>query len=141
MFWRITVPLAAPGIMAAALVIFVLAASEFGVPGVLRVRVYTTEIFTAFAALYDPGRAALLALPLLALCLVVAVVAVALLGDRFVTARRGADTPGALRVERSHSLLAMITVVLVTALALPIAVLAREALSSPIDRCRDRWVW
>ena len=79
--------------MAAALVIFVLAASEFGVPGVLRVRVYTTEIFTAFAALYDPGRAALLALPLLALCLAVAVVAVALLGDRFVTARRGADTP------------------------------------------------
>ena len=74
-FWRITVPLVAPGIMAAALVIFVLAVSEFGVPGVLRVRVYTTEIFTAFAALYDPGRAALLALPLLALCLAVAAVA------------------------------------------------------------------
>ena len=117
--------------MAAALVIFVLAASEFGVPGVLRVRVYTTEIFTAFAALYDPGRAALLALPLLALCLVVAVVAVALLGDRFVTARRGADTPGALRVERSHSLSRDDPVVLVTALALPIAVLMREALNSP----------
>ena len=129
-FWRITVPLAGPGIMAAALVIFVLAASEFGVPGVLRVRVYTTEIFTAFAALYDPGRAALLALPLLALCLVVSVVAVTLLGDRFVTARRGADTPGALRVERSHSPLAMIALVLVTALALPIAVLMREALNS-----------
>ena len=78
MFWRITVPLVAPSIVAAALVIFVLAVSEFGVPGVLRVRVYTTEIFTAFAALYDPGRAALLALPLLALCLAVAVVAVAL---------------------------------------------------------------
>lgn len=129
-FWRITVPLVAPGIMAAALVIFVLAASEFGVPGVLRVRVYTTEIFTAFAAFYDPGRAALLALPLLALCLVVAVAAVALLGDRFVSARRGADTPGALRFERSHALLAVIAVVLGTALALPLAVLAREALSS-----------
>jgi len=65
--------------VAAGLVIFVLAASEFGVPGVLRVRVYTTEIFTAFAALYDPGRAARLALPLLALCLAVAGAAVALL--------------------------------------------------------------
>ena len=129
-FWRITVPLVAPGIMAAALVIFVLAVSEFGVPGVLRVRVYTTEIFTAFAALYDPGRAALLALPLLALCLAVAVVAVALLGDRFVNARRGAGTPSALRLKRSHALLAGITVVLVTALGLPIAVLAREALNS-----------
>lgn len=129
-FWRITVPLVAPGIMAAALVTFVLAVSEFGVPGVLRVRVYTTEIFTAFAALYDPGRAALLALPLLALCLAVAVVAVALLGDRFVSARRGADTPGALRFERSHACLAAVTLVLVTALALPIVVLAREALTS-----------
>ena len=77
-FWRITVPLAAPSIVAAGLVTFVLAVSEFGVPGVLRVRVYTTEIFTAFAALYDPGRATLLALPLLALCLGVAVVAVSL---------------------------------------------------------------
>jgi iron(III) transport system permease protein len=129
-FWRITVGLVAPSIMAAALVIFVLAVSEFGVPGVLRVRVYTTEIFTAFAALYDPGRAARLALPLLALCLAVAVAAVALLGDRFVSARRGAGTPSALRFERSHALLAGIAVVLVTTLGLPIAVLAREALNS-----------
>jgi iron(III) transport system permease protein len=129
-FWRITVPLVAPGVVAAALMIFVLAVSEFGVPGVLRVRVYTTEIFTAFAALYDPGRAALLALPLLALCLAVAAVAVALLGDRFVNARRGADAPGALRLERSHLPLTAITLVLVTALVLPIALLGREALSS-----------
>ncbi len=129
-FWRITVALVTPGIMAAALVIFVLAVSEFGVPGVLRVRVYTTEIFTAFAALYDPGRAALLALPLLAVCLAVAAGAVALLGDRFVSARRGADTPAALRFERLPALLAAIASVLVMALALPIAALAREALSS-----------
>jgi iron(III) transport system permease protein len=129
-FLRITVPLVAPSIMAAALVIFVLAVSEFGVPGVLRVRVYTTEIFTAFAALYDPGQAARLALPLLALCLAVAVAAVALLGDRLVSARRGAGTPSALRFARSRAFLAGITVVLVTALGLPIAVLVREALSS-----------
>jgi ABC-type Fe3+ transport system permease subunit len=55
--WRITLPLAAPSILAAALMIFVLAVSEFGVPGLLRVRVYTTEVFTAFAALYDFTRA------------------------------------------------------------------------------------
>ena len=89
-FWRIAVPLAAPNIVAAGLVIFVLAASEFGVPGVLRVRVYTTEIFTAFAALYDPRRAAVLALPLIALCSAVTVVAVTAFGDRFVGGRRGA---------------------------------------------------
>ena len=50
---RITLPLVAPSVIAAALIIFVLAVSEFGVPGLLRVRVYTTEVFTAFAAFYD----------------------------------------------------------------------------------------
>jgi iron(III) transport system permease protein len=79
---RITLPLAAPSVLAAALVIFVLSVSEFGVPGLLRVRVYTTEVFTAFAALYDFSRAVLLAVPLLVLCLLVAIVAVVLAGDR-----------------------------------------------------------
>jgi iron(III) transport system permease protein len=129
-FRRVTMPLAAPSIAATGLMIFVLAVSEFGVPGVLRVRVYTTEIFTAFAALYDPGRAALLAVPLLTLCLAVAVVAVALLGEHVVSARRGAETPGALRVDRSGPLLVMVIAILGIALALPIAVLVREALVS-----------
>jgi iron(III) transport system permease protein len=40
---RITLPLIAPAVCAAALVVFVLAISEFGVPGLLRVRVYTTD--------------------------------------------------------------------------------------------------
>ncbi len=85
---RITMPLAAPGILGAALVVFVLSVSEFGVPGLLRVRVYTTEVFTAFAALYNFTRARVLALPLLVLCSIVAVVAVASIGDRLVGARR-----------------------------------------------------
>ena len=62
---RITWPLVAPSVVSAALVIFVLAISEFSVPGLLRVRVFTTEVFTAFAALYDFGRATTLAIPLL----------------------------------------------------------------------------
>jgi iron(III) transport system permease protein len=62
---RITGPLVLPNVIATALVIFVLAMSEFSVPGLLRVRVFTTEIFTAFAGLYDFGRATLLSLPLL----------------------------------------------------------------------------
>jgi len=72
---QITLPLVAPGTLAAALVIFVLAVSEFGVPGLLRVRVFTTEIFTAFAALYDFARATVLALPLLMVCVLMATAA------------------------------------------------------------------
>ena len=63
----ITLPLVAPAIGGAALIVFVLAIAEFGVPALLRVRVYTTEVFTAFAALFDFARATALTLPLLML--------------------------------------------------------------------------
>jgi iron(III) transport system permease protein len=125
---RITLPLVAPGVLAAALVIFVLSVSEFGVPGLLRVRVYTTEVFTAFAALYDFSRAVLLAIPLLALCLIVTSVAVTLAGDRLVTTRRGSGARPALLPEWRSSAEAGAIVVVVIALGIPLIVLLREAL-------------
>jgi len=125
---RITLPLAAPSILAAALVIFVLAVSEFGVPALLRVRVYTSEVFTAFAALYDFGRAALLALPLLLLSLVVAASAGALVGDRLLVTRRGAGgRPPLLGAWRRPAAAAVMLVVAI-ALVIPLLVLGREAL-------------
>jgi len=89
----ITLPLVAPAVAAAALVVFVLAASEFGVPALLRVRVFTAEIFTAFAALYDFRRATALALPLLALALLAAFATLRLLGDRLLVTRRSGAGP------------------------------------------------
>jgi iron(III) transport system permease protein len=123
----ITLPLAAPGIFAAALVVFVLAVSEFGVPGLLRVRVYTTEVFTAFAALYDFTRAILLAVPLLLLCLVVAAVAAALLGERLIATRRSTGTRPALFDTWRRPAQAGTFVVLTLGLGLPLSMLIREA--------------
>jgi iron(III) transport system permease protein len=127
---RITFPLAAPGVFAAALMIFVLSVAEFGVPGLLQVRVYTTEVFTAFAALYDFTRAILLTVPLLLLCVIVATVAAALLGDRLVTTRRSTGVPPALFDEWRRSATMIAIAVLVIALAVPLAVLAGEALGA-----------
>jgi iron(III) transport system permease protein len=127
---RITLPLAAPGVLAAALIIFVLSVSEFAVPGLLRVRVYTTEIFTAFAALYDFGRAMLLAVPLLALCLIVAVVAVALAGERLVAARRGSGTHPPLLEGCRRPAEAAAMAVAAMALGVPLVVLVREVLGA-----------
>jgi iron(III) transport system permease protein len=125
--WRITLPLAAPGIFAAALVIFVLAVSEFGVPGLLRVRVYTTEVFTAFAALYDFTRAILLAVPLLLLCVAVSALAGVLLGDRLTVTRRSLGThPSLFDPWRRYAQIAA-AVVVTSALGLPLAILTREA--------------
>jgi iron(III) transport system permease protein len=127
---RITLPLAAPSVTAAALMIFVLAISEFGVPGLLQVRVYTTEVFTAFAALYDFGRAILLTVPLLLLCMIVAAVAAALLGERLVTTRRSGGTGPAQFDEWRRSASIAAIAVLAVALVLPLAILIREALDA-----------
>ena len=127
---RITFPLAAPSVLAAGLVIFVLSVSEFGVPGLLRVRVYTTEVFTAFAALYDFSRAMLLAVPLLVLCLIVAIVAVALAGERLVSTRRSSGTRPPLLVGWRRSAEAAAVGTVAIALGIPLAVLVREALGA-----------
>lgn len=127
---RITFPLTAPSVLAAGLVIFVLSVSEFGVPGLLRVRVYTTEVFTAFAALYDFSRAMLLAVPLLVLCLIVAIVAVALAGERLVSTRRSSGTRPPLLVGWRRSAEAAAVGTVAIALGIPLAVLVREALGA-----------
>jgi iron(III) transport system permease protein len=127
---RITFPLAAPAIVAAALIIFVLSVSEFGVPGLLHVRVYTTEVFTAFAVLYDFTRALVLALPLVLLCLIVAVVAVALVGERLVSGRRlSGASPVRLDAWRRPAETAVIGAVAIAS-GIPLLVLAGEALGA-----------
>jgi len=125
---RITLPLVFPSILAAALVVFVLAISDFGVPALLRVPVFTTEIFTAFAALYDSARATALAVPLLLLTLSVALVSVRLAGDRFVVTRRGLAGGELQSFERWRpAFVGALAAVVLCALALPVVALAREA--------------
>lgn len=125
---HITLPLVAPSTLAAALVISVLAVSEFGVPGVLRVRVFTTEIFTAFAALYDFGRATVLALPLLIVCVLIAAVAGTLIGERMITTRRRLGLGSALPLDawRAPALI-LAAGAIGAAVVLPWTVLARDA--------------
>ena len=124
---RITLPLIAPSIAAAALIIFVFALSEFGVPGLLRVRVFTTEVFTAFAALYDFGAATALATPMLVLALFAGIAAKLIIGERLLATRRGVHTGLPLTLGRWRALIvAGLTLVLATLVAFPLLVLALE---------------
>lgn len=126
--WRITWPLVAPGVISAALVIFVLSISEFSVPGLLRVRVFTTEIFTAFAALYDFGRATVLGAPLLAVSIAVAAAAAFHVRDRvFVTSRGLYGSPIVPSEAWTVTAAAFTGAAIVLALVLPLAAIAREA--------------
>ncbi|HEX9545613.1 MAG TPA: ABC transporter permease subunit, partial [Pyrinomonadaceae bacterium] len=126
--WSITLPLIAPSIAGAALLTFVLALSEFSVPSVLRVRVFTTEVFTAFAALYDFGAATARATPMLALALIAGIVFNLVVGDRWLTSQRSTRTGLPLPLGRWRALaIAASALVLTFAVVLPLVVLALEA--------------
>ncbi|MBI1747882.1 MAG: iron ABC transporter permease [Acidobacteria bacterium] len=90
---RITLPLVASSLAAGGLLVFVLALAEFGVPSLLGVRVYTTEVFTQFAALYNFGAATATAAPLLLVVVVAAGLARILLGGRVLTSSLMAEQP------------------------------------------------
>jgi iron(III) transport system permease protein len=125
--WQITLRLIAPTIAATALIIFVLALSEFGVPALLRVRVFTTEVFTAFAALYDFGAGVALATPLLAVALVVSIAVRLITGERLLVTRRTMHPalvlrPGAVRI---FLLIGIVTAIFISTV-LPVAALLAE---------------
>jgi iron(III) transport system permease protein len=124
---RITLPLMAPSIGAAALIIFVLTLSEFGVPGLLRVPVFTTEVFTAFSALYDFGAATALAAPLLILALMAGIAVKLVIGDQILTTRRSAHTGLPILLGRWRvPVIISFAVVFILSVLLPLTVLSLE---------------
>src|SRR3984893_2308824 len=62
---RITLPLIAPAILFAAVLVFLLTLGEVGVPTFLRYPVYPVEVLTQFAAFYDFSAATAAAIPML----------------------------------------------------------------------------
>jgi len=68
---HITLPLIAPAILFAAVLVFLLTLGEVGVPTYLRYRVYPVETLTQFAAFYDFSAATAAAIPLLVVTLAV----------------------------------------------------------------------
>jgi len=68
---HLTLPLVRPGILTAALLVFLLTLGEFGVPAFLRYDVFAVESFTQFSAFYNPGAATAAAFPLMLITLLV----------------------------------------------------------------------
>ncbi|MBU1087470.1 MAG: iron ABC transporter permease [Candidatus Omnitrophica bacterium] len=66
---KITLPLASAYIASGAILVFVFSLSNYAVPDMLRVNTYPVEIFVQFSAFYDTAKAVILALPLVAVCL------------------------------------------------------------------------
>ena len=79
---EITLPLVLPGVLLSALLVFVLAFGEYGVPAYLRFAVFSVESFTRFSAFYDFRAATAAALPLAGVALVLLLVEHAFLRER-----------------------------------------------------------
>jgi iron(III) transport system permease protein len=125
-FARVTFPLLWPSIASSALLTFVLALSDYSVPNLLQQRVYTTEVFTAFAAFYDVSRATALALPLIGVAFLVGYV-MTRSGTRVLDTSRTSSRIGvALPRLRGVTAMAMAAVFSVS-VVLPFSVLAAEA--------------
>ena len=71
-FLKMVIPLIRPALFSSFLLIFILSVSEFAVPSYLSVNVFTTEIFTQFAAFYNYPLAVTHALVLTLICLALA---------------------------------------------------------------------
>lgn len=146
---KITFPLLLPALAACALVVFVLAISDFAVPSLLRVHVYTTEVFTAFAALYDFRLATMTALPLIGLATVTSVAAVAVArGPIAGRAERGpTGTMWPVRLQKVASMAALTASVVL--IGLPVGALTNEAISAraaitdavSLAAMRNSFVW
>ena len=67
-FLKIILPLIRPALFSSFILIFILSVSEFAVPSYLSVNVFTTEIFTQFAAFYNFSAAIAHALVLTCIC-------------------------------------------------------------------------
>ncbi|MGR9116100.1 MAG: ABC transporter permease [Gammaproteobacteria bacterium] len=65
--FSITLPMIIPQILAGAIFVFIFSIIDFGVPDILRLRVYPVEIFIEYSAMYNERSAVMLAAPLLAI--------------------------------------------------------------------------
>jgi iron(III) transport system permease protein len=128
----ITLPLILPGILLAAILVFLLSFGEFGVPMFLRYDVFPVEAFTRFTAFLDQSAAAAASYPLILVTLLLLILEHVYLGSRTTTLRPllGNRDSSLVRLRRARkwafALCCFLCLVLVL---LPLSVMCWEALS------------
>ena len=129
---RITLPLIAPAILFAAILVFLLAFGEVGVPTYLRYPVYPVEILTQFAAFYDFGAATAAAIPMLLVTLAILTLEYRLLHNPILELKAVRPSARRTQITLGHWRLPVFGIVLGWALltvVLPLAVLVIQSAS------------
>lgn len=123
--WRITLPLIAPGLSLAAVLVFLVSLGEFAVPIFLRFEVFPVESFAQFTAFYNFGAATAAALPLGLMTFLLLLLEALFLRSRTYTLRRGPDAQTmviSLKSRRTLFLL-LLGIIALILVALPLGVL------------------
>ena len=68
MVFKIVLPLIKPALITSFILVFIFSISEFSIPSLFGIRVFTTEIFTQFSAFYNHSLAILQSLLLIVIC-------------------------------------------------------------------------
>jgi iron(III) transport system permease protein len=129
---RITLPLIAPAILFAAVLVFLLTLGEVGVPTYLRYPVYPVEILTQFAAFYDFSAATAAAIPLLTVTLAILALEYCILHNQVSELRALTFEETRAQIKLGSCRFPFLAIVLVWVLitvALPLAVLITQSSS------------
>jgi iron(III) transport system permease protein len=136
---RITIPLAAPGVLLSLVLVFLLTMGEFGAPAFLRVAVFPVATFTELTAFYNFGAAAAAALPLVAVALLGLTMEQRVLrGKTFQFGWAGGREPSLLPLGRIRIPLCLLVTLLVLFLVgLPLGALVWRGLG--LAALREAW--
>jgi len=126
---QITFPLIVPHIFSGAVFVFIFSIIDFGVPDILRVRVYPVEIFIQFSAFYNEKAAMILSLPLMGIAL-----SLVILQRWYMKSRVYFQISGGISGQTEHPLgyfnmvgFGFCLVVIVLSVVIPVVVLLRGA--------------
>jgi iron(III) transport system permease protein len=130
--WHITLPLIAPGVSLAAVLVFLLSLGEFGVPSFLRFEVFPVESFAQFSAFYNFDAATAAALPLGFVTFLILVLEALFLRSRSYALRQGRKAGPTMVIElgsRKALLLGLLSVFALVLVVLPLSVLVIRSMA------------
>ncbi|MFQ5875519.1 MAG: ABC transporter permease, partial [Dehalococcoidia bacterium] len=129
----ITLPLTLPGVLLAAMLVFLLTLGELGVPTFLRYDVFPVESFLQFSAFYDFGAATAAAIPLAFITFLVLVAEGIFLRDKTYQLRPAPDGERSPGIGLGHSrkwLVAWVSLLCLVVVVVPLLVLVLQSLSA-----------
>ena len=141
----ITLPLVLPGVLLAAMLVFLLAFGEFSVPNFLRYDVFPVESFIQFSAFYNFRAATAAAVPLIIVPLVFLTIEALFLENKTGSLRPAGEENQVLRIPLGRwkpVALAAVALVAFTLVLVPLLVLViqsadRAAYTEALDRAGD----